>query len=261
MSIKLIATDLDGTLLNSQHRPPEEFFDWVRRHPEIETVIASGRQYQTLVKMFGSLGESMTYCADNGGFIFRDGRKLYSNPICTKDLTKAVKSLESIPNTHLVLSGANTSYILRKPSDDLEEIPMYFTSLTEVDSLQDVISKDEIVKVSIYDHNHDAARLINNLPDLGDNMQCVLSEQSWIDITKSDTSKGTALRFLQDQYSIKPDECVCFGDYLNDYTMMESCHFSVAMANAHPQLKEVANFETTTNDTQGVVNMLSLLTE
>ena len=261
MSIKLIATDLDGTLLNSQHRPPEEFFDWVQRHPEIETVIASGRQYQTLVKMFGSLGDRMTYCADNGGFIFRDGRKLYSNPICTGDLADAVKTLGSIPNTHLVLSGANTSYIERRPSEDLEEIPMYFTSLTEVDSLEDVVDKDEIVKVSIYDHNHDAAGLIKKLPDLGDKMQCVLSEQSWIDIQKSDTSKGTALRFLQDQYAIKPEECVCFGDYLNDYTMMESCHFSVAMANAHPQLKEVANFETTTNDTQGVVNMLSLLTE
>ena len=44
MAIKLIATDLDGTLLNSKHQPPEEFYGWVRRHPEIRTGIASGRQ-------------------------------------------------------------------------------------------------------------------------------------------------------------------------------------------------------------------------
>ena len=92
-------------------------------------------------------------------------------------------------------------------------------------------------------------------------MQNVLSEQSWIDIQNTDTSKGTAIQFLQEAYDIKPEECICFGDYLNDYTMMESCHFSVAMANAHPKLKEIANYETTTNDSQGVVSMLSLLTE
>lgn len=261
MSIKMIATDLDGTLLNSQHRPPMEFFDWVQRHPEIHTVIASGRQYQTLLDMFGSLGDRMTYCADNGGFIFHDGEKLYSNPIGGEDLMNAVKYMGNIPDTQLVLSGAKTSYIENKEGKDLGDVSMYFAALKEVENLKEVVDKDEIVKISIYDQNHDAANLIHFLPNLGDHMQNVLSEQSWIDIQNTDTSKGTAIQFLQQEYHIRPEECICFGDYLNDYTMMESCHFSVAMANAHPKLKEIANYETTTNDTQGVVNMLSLLTE
>ena len=261
MSIKMIATDLDGTLLNSQHRPPVEFFDWVKRHPEIHTVIASGRQYQTLVGMFGSLGEQMTYCADNGGFIFHEGKKLYSNPIDEHDLMNAVKYMGNIPDTHLVLSGAHTSYIQYKGEEDLGDVSMYFSSLMEVEDLKKVIDKDEIVKISIYDQKHDAANLIHFLPDLGDHMQSVLSEQSWVDIQKADTSKGTAIQFLQEEYDIRPEECVCFGDYLNDTTMMESCHFSVAMANAHPKLKEIASYQATTNDSQGVVSMLSLLTE
>ncbi len=261
MSIKLIATDLDGTLLNSSHRPPEEFFAWVERHPEIRTVIASGRQYQTLTDMFGKLGDRMTYCADNGGFIFHDGKKLYSNPIDKEDLENAVRFMGNIPDTRLVLSGARTSYIKRDTEHELGAIPLYFSSLTEVEDLNKVIDEDEIVKVSIYDHNHDAADLINHLPDLGGHIQNVLSEESWIDIQNTSTSKGTALKFLQEEYDISPEECLCFGDYLNDCTMMESCHFSVAMANAHPKLKEIANYQTTTNDEQGVVSMLSLLTE
>ena len=48
MNIKLVAVDMDGTLLNSKKEMPEEFIPWVKSHPEIKTVIASGRQYYTL---------------------------------------------------------------------------------------------------------------------------------------------------------------------------------------------------------------------
>ena len=48
MSIKLVAVDMDGTLLSSANEVPEDFIPWVRSHPDIRTVIASGRQYFTL---------------------------------------------------------------------------------------------------------------------------------------------------------------------------------------------------------------------
>lgn len=261
MSIKLIATDLDGTLLNSEHQPPEEFYDWVRRHPEIRPVIASGRQYQTLLSMFGELGDRMIYCADNGGFIFHKGKKLYSNPLKDNDLYHAIRYMGCIPDTCLVLSGAETSYMEKTDDKILDDVSMYFNALKVVDDLNEVVDKDEIVKISVYDKEHNAADLIEYLPDLGKHIQRVLSEKCWVDIQNVTTSKGTALQFLQQEYDISPDECMCFGDYLNDYSMMKSCHYSVAMANAHPKLKEIANFQTTTNDCQGVVSMLSLMTE
>ena len=52
MNIKLVAVDMDGTLLNSKKEMPEEFILWVKSHPEIKTVIASGRQYYTLERDF-----------------------------------------------------------------------------------------------------------------------------------------------------------------------------------------------------------------
>ncbi len=261
MSIKMIATDLDGTLLKSDHHPPEEFFNWVRRHPEIRPVIASGRQYQTLLAMFGELGDRMIYCADNGGFVFHRGEKLYSNPLKKDDLYHAIRYMGGIPDTCMVLSGAESSYMKKTDDDTLDEVSMYFSSLTPVEDLNEVVGNDEIVKVSIYDKKHNAAGLIEYLPDLGKHIQRILSEQSWVDIQNITTSKGTALQFLQKEYDISPDECMCFGDYMNDYSMMKSCHFSVAMANAHPKLKEAADYLTTTNDCQGVVSMLSMMTE
>ncbi len=261
MAIKLIATDLDGTLLNSKHQPPEEFYGWVRRHPEIRTVIASGRQYQTLRDMFGELGDRITYCADNGGFIFHRGKMLYSNPIKKDDLYHAVRYMGNIPGVTLVFSGAKSAYVENPDPKVYDNIKMFFSALEIVDDLNDVVGKDIIVKMSLYEENGDAENLVKYLPDLGKHIQRVLSEKHWVDIQNVTTSKGAAMKFLQDYYQISRESCMAFGDYLNDYTMMKACHYSFAMGNAHPKLKEIANFETTTNDYMGVMNMLSVMTE
>jgi len=261
MAIKMIATDLDGTLLNSNKKAPEEFYEWVVRHPEIRTVIASGRQYQTIRAMFGQLGDKITYCADNGGFIFHEGKMLYSNPLKEEDLTNALRYMGHIPGVTLVLSGAKSAYVESPDPKVLDSIRMYFTALEVVDNLSQVIGEDIIVKVSLYEENGDAETMVNFLPNLGSHIENVLSEKHWVDIQNKTTSKGTAMRFLQDYYSIPREKCMAFGDYLNDYTMMKACHYSFAMANAHPKLKEIANYQTTTNDYMGVMNMVSVMTE
>ena len=70
MNIKLVALDMDGTLLDSNKRQPPDFMDWVKAHPAIKTVIASGRQYYTLVKDFIPIKDQLIYIAENGGIVF-----------------------------------------------------------------------------------------------------------------------------------------------------------------------------------------------
>ena len=75
--IKLIATDMDGTLLNNRKQLPPDFIPWVKAHPQLLTVIASGRQYYTLYRDFREIGDQLVFIADNGGFIFEKGRMIY----------------------------------------------------------------------------------------------------------------------------------------------------------------------------------------
>ena len=77
--IKLIATDMDGTLLNNRKQLPPDFIPWVKAHPQLLTVIASGRQYYTLYRDFREIGDQLVFIADNGGFIFEKGRMIYCN--------------------------------------------------------------------------------------------------------------------------------------------------------------------------------------
>ncbi len=75
--IKLVATDLDGTLLNSKKELPEDFSEWVYKHKEIKTVIASGRQYYNIKKLFPGMEDSLVFIADNGGLVFENNKIIY----------------------------------------------------------------------------------------------------------------------------------------------------------------------------------------
>ena len=68
--IRLVALDMDGTLLNTNNELPEDFFPWVKSHPMIRTVIASGRQYQTLRDNMSEIKDELTIIAENGGFVY-----------------------------------------------------------------------------------------------------------------------------------------------------------------------------------------------
>ena len=64
MNIKLVALDMDGTLLNSKKEKPAEFIPWVEKHPEMKVVIASGRQYYTLEKDFMEIRDKLIFIAE-----------------------------------------------------------------------------------------------------------------------------------------------------------------------------------------------------
>ena len=90
-------------------------------------------------------------------------------------------------------------------------------------------------------------------------MQVVLSSDIWVDIIPLGINKGVAIQKLQKKLNIKPEECVAFGDYLNDYEMMQSVYYSYAMENAIPELKKVARYIATPNYKNGVVKTIRQL--
>ena len=86
-----------------------------------------------------------------------------------------------------------------------------------------------------------------------------LSSDIWVDIIPLGINKGVAIQKLQKKLNIKPEECVAFGDYLNDYEMMQSVYYSYAMENAIPELKKVARYIAPPNYKNGVVKTIRQL--
>ena len=74
-----------------------------------------------------------------------------------------------------------------------------------------------------------------------------------------DINKGVAVRAVEKKFHLRPDEVAVFGVYLNDLEMMSAAKYSFAMANAHPDIKKAANYETASNDEAGVLKGIQWL--
>ena len=250
--IKLIAADMDGTLLDSQKRLPPELPALLAelKAAGIRFAAASGRQYYTLEAQLAPCGGEILYLAENGTMVFSDGAPIFLDPIAEEDWKAAVRLLRGIPGACPVLCCPDTAYFEDGDPEFLENAGMYYLRRKRVDDLLAV--KAQVCKIAVYDlrgAEHNSFAAVRGR--LGPRLKATLSGEKWIDLMGG-SNKGTALAALQQRLSILPEETMAFGDYLNDLEMMDRCFYSCAMANAHPALAARCRFTVGSNDENGV---------
>lgn len=256
MSIKLIATDLDGSLLYSDKRVPEEFAKFVLEHPEIKVVIASGRQYANIRTLFPDIADNLTYIAENGGIVVDKGNHLFVDSMNDEDVKSAIDTYIVPGESTVVLCGVKAAYMLKNSSEDsIRNASMYYTDFLLVNSFDEV--DDRILKVAIFIEGMKANSYFESHTNTNPRVNFILSGASWIDIANSTVNKGTGIKVLQEYFGFSPDECMAFGDYLNDASLLEACGESYAMENAHPDLKSSAKYIAPSNDECGVMKVLA----
>lgn len=255
-TIRLIATDLDGTLLNSSKEVPERFEEWVCAHPEIKMVIASGRQYYNIKKLFPKAADRLIYLAENGGMVVEEGEVVYTNTIKNEDVIACIERFQEKDGHLVILCGEKSAYMNHSTEDAERNADMYYEKLEFTEDLQGCIQRDHIMKIAVFIEDYDADTYYRKLEKLNDRLNVVLSGTCWIDIANKEVCKGAALKFLQDKYGISADESMAFGDFLNDESMLEQCRESYVMSNGHPLLKEKAKYIAASNDEDGVMKVL-----
>lgn len=259
MNIKLIALDMDGTLLNSKKELPSDFMNWVKSHSDIKIVIASGRQYNTIVRDFIPIKDKLIFVAENGGLVLENDEIIYKNEIQKEDVYQCLKIIDEIKEMTPVVCGAKSAYtrMLENIRQEVQqEIKIYYTSLQPTKNLYSAALEDIIVKIAIFVDGKMAESAIKYFADIRENMEAVLSGDSWIDISYRTVSKGSAVAAIQHKYGIGKEESMAFGDYLNDRSLFKVCKESYCMGNGHDELKKMAKYITDTNDNDGVMKIL-----
>ncbi|MFE6282133.1 Cof-type HAD-IIB family hydrolase [Streptomyces sp. NPDC057877] len=261
--IRLIVTDMDGTLLDDDKRAPRELWTVLEQLRERGVLFspASGRQYATLAREFERAARGMVFIAENGTYVVRDGAELSSDPLAPAVVSRVVEAVRRLgaegTDVGAVVCGKRSAYVERTDEAFLAEVRKYYVEHRVVEDVTAV--DDDILKVALYDFGPAERTTAPALAPFADTHQVVVSGEHWVDVMNRTANKGAAIRQLQRDLGITPAQTLVFGDYLNDLEMLDTAEWSFAMANAHPDVISRARHLAPANTDNGVLRTIARL--
>ena len=259
--IKLVVTDMDGTLLNSKSEVSNQFLGIYNdlKRLNIKFIAASGRQYFSIIDRFDeSIQNELTIVAENGAFAKHGNEELFTSHLPSEHISKTINILRKLNNVYIVLCGKKAAYIETKNDEFISMFQNYYSEYEQVDNLTKV-TDDTFFKIAAFHFDCSETHIYPAVKHLENELQVIVSGENWLDISHSNANKGYALNMLQNKLGITKEETMVFGDYNNDLKMLELSDFSYAMENAHPNVKTIAKFQTKSNNEQGVELVLEQL--
>jgi Cof subfamily protein (haloacid dehalogenase superfamily) len=259
-AIKMVVTDMDGTLLNSRHEVSPLFFELYRelRKREILFVAASGRQYDSIADKLSQIENEIIIIAENGGLAIHNDQELISTPLDPISKNAILSILEKIEGAHPVLCGKHNAYILGESPRFINTLKEYYTKYSIIEDLQN-FENEEVMKIAVYHYGGSEKHIYPSVRHLEGKLMVKVSGENWVDLSHINAHKGFALKKIQEQHGIGPEETLVFGDYNNDLEMLALAKYSFAMANSHPNVLKSANYTTLSNDNFGVERILKKL--
>lgn len=271
-NVRIIAVDMDGTLLNDAKELPDGLWDTIRalRVRGIEFVPASGRQYWTLRDLFAPVADGMTIIGENGSIVMKDGVELFMDGI---DCDTAVAIAKRIRDMHaqgvdtgMVACCAKSGYVERADTAFNTTVREFYHRTQIVPDLAEHVAKmrtgevdDTLLKVAQWADGGIAELSLQTMGPHIDTHQRVVSGANWVDLQERTVNKGMAIAALQERLGVTPMETMAFGDFNNDVEMMQRAHFSFAMSNAVPEVHAVSNYVAPSNNDNGVMTVVRKL--
>ena len=239
--IKLIASDIDGTLLPyGENELSESLFPLIRRLDRAGILFcpASVRQYHSLRGLFAPVADQLCFLAENGAILYGPGAEdtapiLAKTPMPRREAVELSRAIQALPGCQLLLSGANTSYLCAPPQEYLDFLAQSKGNRVEVLKSPEEMP-EEILKVSVYCPKGTAEPQEILGPQWG-HLGMAAAGPDWVDFTLAD--KGTGLRGLCKALGIGLEEVAAFGDNWNDLPMLAAAGQPWLMDSAPAELR------------------------
>jgi Cof subfamily protein (haloacid dehalogenase superfamily) len=259
--VKLVVSDMDGTLLNSKGEVSQQFFTLFKelKKRNIHFCAASGRQHNSIVDKLSTIKNDIYVIAENGGIAKKGDEIFLSNFLKPEKVLKLIPILREIEGANMVLCCNDAAFIESKEERFIGLFQEYYQSFEVVENLMEIPKTTPVFKIAIYHFNSSEEFIYPIIKDLNNEVLLKVSGKNWLDISDKKANKGNALREVQKLLNITKEETMVFGDYHNDIEMMQEADFSFAMKNAHSDIKKLANYSTESNDDFGVERILEKL--
>ena len=286
--IKLIASDMDGTLLNSDHKIPKENIELIKfvQKNGIQFVVATGRAYYEALPALNNENIKCDVISFNGGIIYdKNGNIINITPMKLKDLYYTIEILKSLEISYQLYTK-NTIYtnsietditayidLIRANGEEPNEQHLRQEArnrlalgyITEVDNIELYLNQENNPAIKVIGISNDLEKLkhATELLSGNDNISVTSSGANNVEIMDKKATKGEALKIVADIHDINLKNAIAIGDNLNDQAMLDIVEYSIAMKNGNKELQKTSKFITEkTNSEAGVADsVMKLLKE
>ena len=262
--IRLVASDVDGTLVeDGAAKLPEGMAQTIEELVDcgVVFVAASGRSVISIENLFGRIKHKIYYAGCNGTLVGRYHDIMFTELVDGDMLRAMVADIKKYDCAVPFLTGAGTMYAEERDRDVISWLSDgYHEKIMIVDDLASVTAP--CVKLSIYDKNLDSAGSFKPFVEKWhEDVMIVTAGTMWLDVIKKGVDKGTALRRLQESLKISREETLAIGDQRNDIGLLKAAGISVAIGNALPEVKAIADYVADTNLELGAMKVFRRMIE
>ena len=286
--IKLIASDMDGTLLNSDHKIPKENVELIKfaQKNGIQFVVATGRAYYEALPTLNDENIKCDVISFNGGIIYdKNGNIINITPMKLKDLYYTIEILKSLEISYQLYTK-NTIYtnsietditayidLIRANGEEPNEQHLRQEAknrlelghITEVDNIELYLNQEDNPAIKVIGISNDLEKLkhATELLSGNENISVTSSGANNVEIMDKKATKGEALKIVADIHDINLKNAIAIGDNLNDQAMLDIVEYSIAMKNGNKELQKNAKFITEKTNSEGGVadSVMKLLKE
>lgn len=258
--IKLIALDLDGTLLNASHELSQDNINAIceAREQGIKVVLVTGRPFigtQKYTKQLNMMSDSDFVIVCNGALIMRpNSGEVILETTLGIDEYYYIEDLARELNVHLQVFDKNTVYTANRDISKYTVLESWLTGIPLKFRTREEMPKDmRFPKMMMIDESDILDAAIAKLPEsIYNKFNIIKSSPNFLEIIAKQVDKGAALKSLAEKLGISQENVMAMGDQGNDISMLSYAGFGVAMDNAIVELKNIADAVTDHHDNSGV---------
>lgn len=255
--IKMIATDIDGTILSFDKQFSPNVKNCIKELDKrgVKVVLVTGRMNAAAQHIADELDLKTPLVSYQGGLIKENGKTLYERYLSAEQAEKIIDWAKQ-ENIHINLYNDDTLY----SETDCIEIQKYaaYQRLNYIVKPFNEIDKIKVNKVLAIDY--DGADRINRyeseLPKIFPELYIVKSTPYFLEFSNPEGSKYCAVKYLQKYWGLNDDEILTIGDQNNDIALLKAGGIKVAMGNASDELKKVADWVTDSVQNDGFVKAI-----
>ena len=283
---KIIAVDLDGTMLNSYGEVTENTKRVVKQTIQkgTDVIIASGRSIDSIKTIAEEIGCSKYMIAGNGAVVYdlKKDKILYEKYIPKSKAIDIIKTCEqnsiyyNVYTNQSIIADSLRYNVLYYYKENLKKEDSKKTRITLVDNVQKYIEEmknEKIMKIFICDGTRSVFNsIVKKFSDISELDVLDVSHMSrkvikhgtvdipieyyYTEISMKNVDKWYAIEFLMDKLGIQKEEVMTIGDNMNDKKMIQEAGLGITMKGSSPSVTEVADFITEDNNHEGVAKAI-----